>query len=161
MMEFDARSTTTTIVEAVRGLDRRVVLLSGWTGLGDADLPSNVRAVKGFVPHAWLCPRAACVVHQGGSGSTAAGFRAGVPPDRRMAPQRPPRLSAEITQLGVGPPPRSQRNLESACLREALDRALSDEAMAMRARTLGVAIRQEDGTGIAVRAIEQALASSA
>src|SRR5512145_2693706 len=45
---------------------------------GKSTLPGNVYAT-GFIPHRWLFPRAACVVHHGGAGTTAAAFRAGVP----------------------------------------------------------------------------------
>ena len=38
---------------------------SGWAGLGDAEIPSNVFVAR-FVPHAWLFSRASCVVHHGG-----------------------------------------------------------------------------------------------
>ncbi|MFD0491303.1 nucleotide disphospho-sugar-binding domain-containing protein [Saccharopolyspora spinosporotrichia] len=33
----------------------------------------------GDVPHDWLFPRTAAVVHHGGAGTTGAGVRAGVP----------------------------------------------------------------------------------
>ena len=39
----------------------------------------NFLKVVDFVPHHWLFPKAACVVHAGGSGTTAATLRAGVP----------------------------------------------------------------------------------
>ena len=50
----------------------------GWSGLAAGGMPEGVYAA-GFLPHAWLLPRAACVVHHGGAQSSAAVFRAGVP----------------------------------------------------------------------------------
>lgn len=41
-------------------------------------LPSFIYPLKS-VPHDWLFPRIAGVVHHGGAGTTAAGLRAGVP----------------------------------------------------------------------------------
>jgi UDP:flavonoid glycosyltransferase YjiC (YdhE family) len=49
------------------------------------DLGGSVEAVAdsvymvGSIPHAWLLPRVAAVVHHGGAGTTAAGLSAGVP----------------------------------------------------------------------------------
>jgi len=56
---------------------RRGLVSRGWAGLGDA-LPPEWRAI-GDTPHELLFPRMACVVHHGGSGTTAAALRAGVP----------------------------------------------------------------------------------
>jgi UDP:flavonoid glycosyltransferase YjiC (YdhE family) len=78
MMGFDTAATTRTLLEAVRDIPRKVVLQAGWAGLGGAELPRNVHLAK-FVPHSWLFPRAACVVHHGGAGTTASAFRAGIP----------------------------------------------------------------------------------
>jgi len=49
-MMGSANSITTKIVEAVDGLRRRIVLMSGWAGLGKIPLPDNVRVTE-FVPH--------------------------------------------------------------------------------------------------------------
>jgi len=65
------------IVEALGRAGRRGLVSRGWAGLGDA-LPPQRRAI-GDTPHELLFPRVACVVHHGGSGTTAAALRAGVP----------------------------------------------------------------------------------
>jgi hypothetical protein len=46
--------------------------------------------VAEFVPHSWLLPRAACIVHHGGAGTTAAAFRAGIPQAFVSRPAKPP-----------------------------------------------------------------------
>lgn len=43
-----------------------------------ADRPNHVY-VTGYVPHDWLFPKAACIVHHGGGGTAGAVFRSGVP----------------------------------------------------------------------------------
>ncbi|MEK7327332.1 MAG: glycosyltransferase, partial [Chloroflexota bacterium] len=66
---------------ALRALElsgQRGVLLTGWGGLTRQATPPNVFFVDN-VPHDWLFPRMAAVVHHGGAGTTAAGLRAGVP----------------------------------------------------------------------------------
>ncbi|MFD3735656.1 nucleotide disphospho-sugar-binding domain-containing protein [Streptomyces sp. NPDC058632] len=49
---------------------------AGWAELGGCG--ADVLAV-GDLPHDWLFPRTAAVVHHAGAGTTAAGLRAGVP----------------------------------------------------------------------------------
>ncbi|HYO58871.1 glycosyltransferase [Archangium sp.] len=77
-MHHDAEALTGLILEALRELGGRAIIQRGWAGLARHALPEGVLAVD-FVPHSWLFPRAACVVHHGGAGTTAAAFRAGVP----------------------------------------------------------------------------------
>ncbi|HLF28783.1 MAG TPA: glycosyltransferase [Anaerolineae bacterium] len=75
----DPEQLTDLVLAAIEQVGRRAVLQHGLIGLGRGrSLPEQVRAI-GFVPHRWLFPRAACVVHHGGAGTTAATFRAGVP----------------------------------------------------------------------------------
>jgi sterol 3beta-glucosyltransferase len=160
MMGLDARELTARIVAAVDGLNRRVVLLSGWAGLGAAALPARVR-VAPFVPHSWLLPRAACVVHHGGAGTTAAALRAGVPQAIAWHLGDQPIWGRKVAELGVGPEPRSHHRADARWLRGAIDRMLSDGDMQARARELGGEIRREDGATAAVRAIEACLSGAA
>jgi sterol 3beta-glucosyltransferase len=64
------------VMGAIRLVGRRAIVQRGWTGLQFESLPDGVYVVD-FVPHSWLFPRAACVVHAGGAGTTAATLRAG------------------------------------------------------------------------------------
>lgn len=66
------------VLEAITGVHRRAVIQRGWTGLEFQSIPHEIH-VTGTVPHHWLFPRAACVVHAGGAGTTAAALRAGIP----------------------------------------------------------------------------------
>jgi sterol 3beta-glucosyltransferase len=78
-MVHDApESVTDLILEALRRAGRRAIIQQGWSGLGNRPMPANV-ITSGFAPHRWLFPRAACVIHHGGAGTTAATFKAGVP----------------------------------------------------------------------------------
>jgi UDP:flavonoid glycosyltransferase YjiC (YdhE family) len=154
MMGFDARAVTELILEVAAELDRPVVLQAGWAELGAASMPPNVRAI-GFVPHRWLFERAACVVHHGGAGTTAAALRAGVPQaivwhlgDQSIWGQK-------VAQLGVGPKPCGHRAFDARWLRRAIARMLGDESLRTRAKQLGNDIRAEDGVTQAVRVLEQ------
>ncbi len=69
------------LVEALRLSGERAVFARGWGGWSDemlAPLGGQVHVIDGS-PHRQLFPLMAGVVHHGGAGTTAAGFRAGRP----------------------------------------------------------------------------------
>ena len=72
------KQTSKLVLEALKQTKCRAIMQAGWGGLSDENLPENVHTVDS-VPHSWLFPRVAAVVHHGGAGTTAAGLRAGVP----------------------------------------------------------------------------------
>jgi sterol 3beta-glucosyltransferase len=128
MHGFDAEATTRTILDAVRDLPRKVVLQAGWAGLGHAELPAHVHLAK-FVPHSWLFPRAACVVHHGGAGTTAAAFRAGIPQTFVSHFGDQPGWARLAKARGVSAGSVPQRKLRSRWLRERIDRMLADAGL--------------------------------
>lgn len=65
-------------MDALVKTGQRAVLVKGWGGLGNIDYPENVYAIDS-IPHDWLFPQVAAVIHHGGAGTTAAGLRAGCP----------------------------------------------------------------------------------
>jgi sterol 3beta-glucosyltransferase len=107
------------------------------------------------VPHGWLFPRCAAVVHHGGAGTTAAGLRAGRPTVVCPFFGDQPFWGRRVHALGAGPAPVPQARLTPARLAEALHAATHDPAIATRARTLGAAIRAEDGIARAVAFLEE------
>jgi len=78
MTHDDPARVTAILLEAIRMVNCRAVIQKGWSGLGGLPLPPDVYVTE-FVPHAWIFPHAAAVVHHGGAGTSAAAFRAGVP----------------------------------------------------------------------------------
>jgi len=78
MTHQDPEAVARLLAEAVALAGVRAVIQTGWSGLGAEAPPDRVRFAA-FVPHGWLFPRAACVVHAGGAGTSAAAFRAGTP----------------------------------------------------------------------------------
>ena len=78
MSSRNPRQTTQLVCESLERSGQRGVLATGWGGLDGAELPANMFMLDS-VPHAWLFPRVSAVVHHGGSGTTGAGLRAGVP----------------------------------------------------------------------------------
>ena len=156
MVVLDAAAVTKTILDAAASLKRRVVLQSGWSGLGNVTLPPNVFRA-GFVPHNWLHPRAACILHHGGAGTTASALRAGVPQGIVWHLGDQPMWGKNMQRLGVAPAALPHHKLTTSWLTKTIERLLSDESMIDKAKALGEVIRAEDGTGLAVRAIETAM----
>ncbi len=140
----------------LRALDltgQRGVLASGWGGLHQADLPSTVHMISS-IPHSWLFPKMAAVVHHGGAGTTAAGLWAGVPSIIVPFFGDQPFWGQRVAALGVGPSPIPKRRLTAEQLAQAISQSVSDSAMRQRAATLGEKIRAEDSVGGAVSLIQ-------
>ena len=97
----------------------------------------------------------AAVVHHGGAGTTAAGLRAGVPSIIVPFFADQPFWGARVAELGVGPKPIPRKNLTVEQLSQAIQMAVTNNAMRQRAANLGAKIRAEDGVARAVEIIQQ------
>ena len=147
---------TTIVLTALRRCKLRGVLATGWGGLGAAQLPDDMLMLD-WVPHDWLFPRTAAIIHHGGAGTTATGLRCGVPQvivpffgDQHFWGQR-------ISELGVGPAPVTRRRLTADRLAAALTEATTDPEVRKRAHAARTRIRAEDGVGAAVAVFRSAL----
>jgi len=146
--------TTALAVAALTRAGRRGVLLTGWGGLDSAQLPDTIFPIES-IPHDWLFPRMAAVVHHGGAGTTAAGLRAGVPSILVPFFADQPFWARRVYQLGVGPRPLPRAQLTVERLTAAITTAVTDPILRDRAAALGARIRAEDGIGNAVTIIER------
>jgi UDP:flavonoid glycosyltransferase YjiC (YdhE family) len=154
MSNRNPRETTSLIIEALKRTGRRAVLLSGWGGLQEMDLPGSLFMIDS-IPHAWLFQRVAAVVHHGGAGTTAAGLRAGVPAVVVPFFGDQPFWGRRVAALGVGPRPVPRKKLTAGRLADAIQQAVTDREMRQRAAELGAVIRAEDGIARAVAIIQQ------
>ena len=159
MTNRDAEKVTNIMLAAVRQSGERAVLLSGWAGIGNSDLPDTIYKIDN-APHSWLFPRMAAVVHHGGAGTTAAGLRAGVPSVLIPHFADQPFWGWRVRALGVGPDFIPQQRLTANKLAHAMHVAATNNGLQQRAAALGTKIRAEDGVGTAVRYIETALERS-
>lgn len=150
MTHEDPAALTDALVEGSVRAGRRALIQHGWSGLGHKPLPPTVRAL-GQVPHAWLFPRVAGVVHHGGAGTTGAAFRAGVP--QVVVPHTYDQFTwGELVQeLGCGGPAIPIQELSAGRLSEALGALPARQEAAAR---LGEAIRSEHGAAKARGLIE-------
>ncbi|WP_433544248.1 glycosyltransferase (plasmid) [Streptomyces sp. CA-294286] len=139
----EAQALSALLADAMRRAKVRGIIQAGWSGLHvENDDVITVREV----PHAWLFPRTAAVVHHAGAGTTAAGLRAGVP-----AVPVPVQLdqhfwAARLHALGVAPPPLRFQRLTAEHLAPALTEAVHNPALRARSRELAAALAGEDGT---------------
>jgi sterol 3beta-glucosyltransferase len=107
------------------------------------------------VPHVWLFPRVAAVVHHGGAGTTAAGLRAGVPSVIVPFFGDQPYWGLRISDLSAGPKSDPRKKLTVERLSDAIQQAVTDKDMRQRAAGLAAIIQAEDGIGQAVAIVEQ------
>ncbi|CAA9577642.1 MAG: UDP-glucose:sterol glucosyltransferase, partial [uncultured Thermomicrobiales bacterium] len=150
----DPREAGRVALEALERSGRRGVLASGWGGLTAADLPDTVFPVTS-IPHTWLFPRMAAVVHHGGAGTTGAALRAGVPSVVVPFGLDQPFWGRRVAALGVGTQPIPRKRLTSARLAKAITESTTDAAMLRRAGALGRDLGAEDGVGAAVALIHR------
>jgi sterol 3beta-glucosyltransferase len=141
------------VVEAVERAGVLALVYPGWFDPA-TPLPETIRCV-GDVPHAWLFPHVAAVVHHGGAGTTAAALRAGVPAVVMPMGVDQPFWGQTVAALGVGPAPVPHQVATAERLAGAIRQAVADGGMGARAAALGARLREEDGVGTAVRLVEQ------
>ncbi len=146
------QQTLSIILDALKQSGQRGIILRGWAGLRADDVPPDVFVLY-EAPHAWLLPQMSAIVHHGGSGTTGAGLRAGVPScvvwhigDQKYFGQR-------VHDLGAGPALLSRPTLTAEGLASAIRQMVSDRVMQSRAAEVGERIRAEDGVAAAVQAI--------
>lgn len=155
MTHVDPVQLSSTIAGAVRGAGVRAILLQGWGNVQfPEDMSDDVYVLPG-VPHEWLYPRVASVIHHGGAGTTAAALRAGVPSMAVPHNFDQPFWGRRIHAMGVAPPPLPLRDVDGPVLRDRICALVSDDVMRGRAEALGRKIREEDGVGAVIRAVER------
>ena len=93
--------TVAVISAACAQLGERALVCSGWNDFSDVPDFDNIKVVDA-VNFAAIFPACRAVVHHGGSGTTAAGLRAGVPTLILWTEFDQPMFAAGVQQLKVG-----------------------------------------------------------
>ena len=155
MTARDPEALTALVVAALRRARQRGLILAGWADLGRppvTQLPDGIMA-SDELPHAWILPRAGAIVHHGGSGTTAAGLRAGLPSvvvphfgDQYLWADR-------VHALGAGPPPIPRADLTVDRLAAAIRLTVDDIAVHRSAAAVGARIRAERGVARGVATV--------
>jgi sterol 3beta-glucosyltransferase len=153
MTDRDPAGLARTAMAALRRVGCRGVLARGWAALASTRDDDDLLVVD-EVPHDWLFPRMAAVVHHGGAGTTHTGLRAGIPNVVVSFFTDQPFWAQRVADLGAGPAPLPRRALTVDRLATAIQAAVTDPAMRARAAVLGHRIQAEDGVTRVVQAVQ-------
>jgi sterol 3beta-glucosyltransferase len=154
---------TAVVYEAVRLAGCRAILQGGWTGLGHMDGMAGVAGVAAqsdnilrvdYVSHEILFEQAACVVHHGGAGTTAAALRAGVPSVIVWHMLDQPYWGHLLARLELGPQPLSRLGLQASELARRIEQACSRPGYQPRCQAVAQQLASEHGLVNALREIE-------
>jgi sterol 3beta-glucosyltransferase len=140
------------VAAAVTRAGVRAVVQSGWADLGPT---GDAILVVGDLPHDWLFPRTAAVVHHAGAGTTGAGLRAGVPAVPVPVLVDQPFWADRLHRLGVAPDPLPLHELTADTLAGALRSCLDRPGYRDRATELAHRIRADDGPAVVLSLITQ------
>lgn len=143
------------VASAARSSGHRVVTPAPpFTRPGRVD--RSVYAV-GPVPHDWLFARVAGTIHHGGSGTTHAALRAGVPSAVVPFGVDQPYHARRLHALGVGPEPLPLKRLTATSLAALIGAVASPTASGYRRRAaeVGELVRAEDGVTRTVELLER------
>jgi len=140
------------ISEALSLTNRRGIISGMGSGM---HLPDHMFAV-GSIPHSWLFSKVSAVCHHGGAGTTAAGFKAGVPSIIIPFSNDQFAWAHRAYDLGVGTKPLSRKKLNASDLASAIEAAHSDQ-MRTNAKKLAENIATENGARDCASVITQLL----
>lgn len=140
--------------EALRRAGMRGIVQTGWAGINADD--DGVVTV-GELPHNWLFPRMAAVVHHCGAGTTAAGLRAGAPTVAVPGLGDQPFWARRLRDLGLSAGTIPQRTLTVERLADAIRTAITDQELQDRIRRVADLIAAEDGATEAVMTVDRLL----
>ncbi|RMI28380.1 glycosyltransferase [Nocardia stercoris] len=146
------------VAAALREAGVRGIVQAGWLQL---DVREDDILTVGDVPHDWLFPRMAAVVHHCGAGTTAAGLLAGVPAVGVPLYSDQPFWAERLRALGVSPATIPYPKLTASSLAAAIRAATGDPAMRALAGEVAARIAEENGVATAVRALENHLGATA
>lgn len=158
----DTEVVTRVFVDAARLNGQRLILSSGWAGLGEGlSAADDDVLVVGELPHAALFPQCAAVVHHAGAGTTHTALAAGVPAvplpfwgDQPFWAQR-----SSATGAAVAPVPHGHWTV--ARLAAAMARATGEPWRRRRTQALAQLVGQEPGSaGAATHAADYFMAGS-
>ncbi|MCA9915449.1 MAG: glycosyltransferase family 1 protein, partial [Anaerolineae bacterium] len=154
MTSRNPEQTTEIVIDSIRKTGKRCILLSGWAGIGNSDLPDHIYKIDS-IPHHWLFPQMSAIVHHGGAGTTAAALRSGKP--SIVVPHFGDQFfwARRVHTIGAGTKSIPRKQLTAERLAEAIQKASSDSTMQQRAAQIGVEIKQEDGVQRAIRFFEE------
>jgi UDP:flavonoid glycosyltransferase YjiC (YdhE family) len=152
---LDSRDFFDQSAAAAKKLGKRAVLLYGSFGSQPKGLTDDIVGFE-YAPYSLVFPKAACVVHQGGVGTTGQVLRAGVPNLFMPYGHDQPDNAARCRRIGVAEII-SRDKYNSETVSAILEHILSNNSYAKRALELCSVVRLEGGESAAADAIESIL----
>ncbi|XP_044717687.1 GRAM domain-containing protein [Hirsutella rhossiliensis] len=152
---------TQEVIDAVRKADVRCILSKGWSDRispkddpskprpDEPEMPPEIHVIKS-APHDWLFRQIDAAAHHGGSGTTGASLRAGVPTVIRPFFGDQYFFASRVEDLGVGV---WVKRWGTNSFGRALWEVTRNERMIIKARVLGEQIRKEKGVEHAIQSI--------
>lgn len=141
-------------IDALRKLKKRGIL----SGLGQPKNLGSDMLVVDNVPHTWLFERVAAVCHHGGAGTSAAGFRAGVPSIIIPFSNDQFAWAHRAHDLGIGSTPLPKKSLTPDRLTAAFQEAFQP-SIVQNAKAMGERIRSEHGASACAAIVSSTLLS--
>ncbi|MBD2435879.1 glycosyltransferase [Nostoc sp. FACHB-110] len=138
------------ILDVLKQTKRRAVVRGmGFNQTDNQDLAHQVFSIES-IPHDWLFPQMAAIVHHGGTGTTMSSLRSGVP--TLIVPLEGDQFlwAYIVPKLGLGPKPVLQKQISAANIAQAIEIAINDKNIQRNAAAMGAKIRAENGVNSAV-----------
>ncbi|CDO92746.1 unnamed protein product [Kluyveromyces dobzhanskii CBS 2104] len=153
----DPDKMTETVIDAVGDAGVYCILNKGWSNrIGDPqakkidkELPHYIYN-SGDVPHDWLFSKIDATVHHGGSGTTGASLRAGLPTIIKPFFGDQFFYAGRVDDVGAGV---ALKKLNRASLAKALKEVTTNTRIIQRAKQIGESISKEHGVATAIGAI--------
>ncbi|KAL7926970.1 glycosyltransferase family 1 protein [Trichoderma austrokoningii] len=160
----DPAKMTQEVIDAILKADVRCILSKGWsdriTGRDEPTtrsppaeeepvMPPEIHVIKS-APHDWLFRQIDAAAHHGGSGTTGASLRAGIPTIIRPFFGDQFFFASRVEDLGVGV---WVKKWGTKSFGRALWEVTRNERMIVKARQLGEQIRRESGVETAIQSI--------
>ncbi|KAK2595625.1 Sterol 3-beta-glucosyltransferase [Conoideocrella luteorostrata] len=157
----DPAKMTQEVIDAVLKADVRCILSKGWSdrispkdgpskpSADEPEMPPEIFVIKS-APHDWLFNQIDAAAHHGGSGTTGASLRAGIPTIIRPFFGDQFFFASRVEDLGVGV---GLRRWGSNGFGRALWQATRNERMIVKAKVLGEQIRRDNGVETAIQII--------
>lgn len=157
----DPAKMTQEVIDAVHKADVRCILSKGWSDrisskedpnkprAPEPEMPPEIHVIKS-APHDWLFRQIDAAAHHGGSGTTGASLRAGIPTIIRPFFGDQFFFASRVEDLGVGV---WVKKWGTNSFGRALWEVTRNERMIVKARVLGEQIRSEAGVENAIQCI--------
>ncbi|OBY77125.1 hypothetical protein BBG47_23495 [Paenibacillus sp. KS1] len=145
------------IKQALKRTGQRGIIVTGWSEYKQ-NLDSNGDILcMDEVPHAWLFPRTAGVIHHGGAGTTAAVLHTGKPMAICPFTGDQPFWARRMYELGVSVKPLHEKTLSIESLADCIVSLTNDPKLKQNARVIASKVNNEQGVERTVDFIEKHL----